>query len=324
MPRAIDRRVSEIVRTIACKAVESGLAIDRTVVLSLAGRAVSTAIADQTKPTAENILSFLLLETMEECVSQVEELQRWEEEDGSRSKATQIILSFLPDPSSCSLRLWDHGLTSLPHFVSKKRFSNLRFLYLGNNKLKKFPELSAVPALECLSLVGNEISAVPVDAEGINFIQKFYLDCNQITIVPDNLMTFRSLKIFSIARNQIRTIPEKVSFPDSLEVLILSRNQISAIPRNLEGLERVKELWLSDNAITELPEKLKGLEGLDCISLSGNRISKRPKKIEGLHNLKTLGLWMDSPPSIGFLRAWGLTSLETLEGDQQGKTRQVN
>ncbi len=119
--RLIDRKVSEIVRTIACKAVESGLAIDRTVVLSLAGRAVSTAIADQTKPTAENILSFLLLETMEECVSQVEELQRWEEEDGSRSEAAKTILSFSDRPSCPFSKPLESGidLTSPVRFKKK-------------------------------------------------------------------------------------------------------------------------------------------------------------------------------------------------------------
>ncbi len=320
--RLIDRRVSEIVRTIVCKAIQGGLPIDRRVVLSLAGRAVSAANEDQKKATTENISSFLLLETMEECASQAKELQRWEEEDKSRSEAAQIILSFLTDPSSDSLTLCNQSLTSLPRFVSKKIFRNLKFLYLSNNKLKKFPELSAVEALELLSLTGNEIATVPVEAKGINFIQELHLDSNQITMVPDNLMAFRSLKIFYIARNQIRAIPEKVSFPDSLEVLVLTRNQISAIPRNLEGLGKVKKLFLGDNAITKLPENLKGLEGLEFLSLSGNKISKRPKKMEGLGNVKILHLWMESPPSIEFLRAWGLRSLEALHGGQQGETRQ--
>ncbi len=322
--RLIDRKVSEIIRTIAYKAMESGLAIDRRVVLSLAGRAVSTAIADQTEATAENISSFLLLETMEECASQVEELQRWEEEDGSRSEAAQIILSFLTEPTARSISLCDQRLSSLPRLVSKKMFFNLRFLHLCNNKLKKFPELSAIKALDRLTLSGNEISTVPVDAEGIGFIQEIYLDSNQITVVPDNLMAFRSLKIFSIARNQIRTIPVKVSFPDSLKVLILNKNRISAIPRNLEGLGRVKKLYLGDNPITELPGSFKGLEEVEILSLSGNKISKFPEKIEGLGNLKTLYLWMDSPPSIRFLQARGLRSLEYLVIDERGEVREKN
>ncbi len=320
----LDKEIDELIHHVTFKATLNLKERIEKAVLSVAIRIVSETDPDQPMEISENISSFLLLETMEECVSQVEELERWVKEDGSRSEAAQIILSFLTNPSCCSLRLWGQGLTSLPRFVAKKRFCGLRFFYLGNNKLKKFPDLSALPALEHLSLTNNEITAVSVDAEGIGLIQDLYLNSNQITVLPNDLTAFRSLRGVTFARNQIQDIPEKVSFPNSLEMLNLEGNQISAIRGDLEGLKSVKRLYLGSNPIRKLPGNFKGLEGLEFLSLSGNKIPERPEKIEGLGGVKTLYLWMGSPPSIEFLRAWGLRSLETLHAIEEGETVQEN
>ncbi len=305
-----DNKVSEIVHIIACEAIKKGEESELKTVLSLAtGWNISTTTAKQRMAIAENISPFLLLETMEECVCQANQLERWVEEDKSRVEAAKAILAFLTNPSS-GLELSDHGMTSLPPFISKKGFHGVTCLALSNNKLKKFPELSAFSAVEDLYLVGNEISTVPQNAEGIDFIQNLSLNRNQIPSVPDNLIGFQSLKILRLARNGIRAIPEKVSFPDSLEELTLSENRISVIPENLEGLGKVKRLYLTNNEITELPGNFKGLERLELLSLSGNKISKFPKTIGGLRNLKILYFFMYPAPQMWFLRAWGLSSLE--------------
>ncbi len=314
----LDKKASEGAHAIAFDTILNNEKIDQKIIMSVTVKTVATADAEQTVAIPENISSCLLLEAMEEYVPQAEELHRWVEEDPSRSEAAKAILSFLIDPSSHSLRLWDQGLTSLPRFVSKKWFDHLRFLYLGHNKLKKFPELPTTKALEHLSIIDNEISAIPQKAEGIGFIQELYLNGNQIPAVPDDLTGFWSLRNLSLQHNQIGKIPEKVSFPDSLEVLSLSGNQIPAIPEKLEGLEKVKRLYLANNKITKIPSKLKGLENLELLSLSGNNIPIFPKKIEGLGNLKDFYFLMDFLPPIEFLqsspieflRGWGLRSLE--------------
>ncbi len=306
-----DNKVSEIVHIIACEAIKKGEMSDQRSVLSMVtGLNFSAINADRRMVIVQNILPFLLLKAMEECVCQAKELERWVEEDKSRAEAAKAILSFLTNPSS-RLELWDHGLTSLPRFVSKKVFRGVTFLTLSGNKLKEFPELSALNAVQELFLVGNEISTVPQHAEGIGLIQTLSLNRNQITSVPDNLIAFQSLKILRLAHNQILALPEKVSFPDSLEELSLDNNQISVIPEKLEGFKKVKRLYLTNNKITKLPGNLKGLEGLELLALSGNKISKFPETIEGLGNLKVLCISVAPSPSIESLREWGLRSLES-------------
>ncbi len=305
-----DNKVSEIVHIIACEAIKKGEVSDQRSVLSMVtGLNFSAINADRRMAIVQHILPFLLLKAMEECVCQAKELERWVEEDKSRAEAAKAILTFLSDPSY-RLELWDHGLISFPPFVSKKGFRCVISLTLSGNKLREFPELSAFNAVQELFLVGNEISTVPQNAEGIDLIERLSLNHNQITSVPDNLIAFQSLKILRLAHNQIRSIPEKVSFPDSLKELALNNNQISVIPKNLEGLEKVKRLYLDCNQITELPGNFKGLEGLEFLSLFDNKISKLPETIEGLSNLKVLHLSVDPTPSIESLRARGLRSLE--------------
>lgn len=312
----MDRTVSEIVHAIACEAIKKGEELDQKTVLSVAtGQTVSAANAGQRMAIAENISAFLLLESMEECVSQAKELQRWVEKDESRSKAAKTILSLLSDPSSPSLKLWYQGLTSLPKFVSKKGFRNVSHLHLSHNKLKKFPEVSAFEAVESLLVIDNKISTFPDRVEGIELIQELSLNRNQISELPIDLIAFQSLKRLALAQNRIPAIPERVSFPDCLEVLILEGNRITVIPENLKGLERLKRLYLANNQITVIPQNLKGLKGLEFLSLSANKISEIPERLEGLDNLKVFFISRNQlvyPPSLEELRARGLKSLKTL------------
>ena len=143
-------------------------------------------------------------------------------------------------------------------------FSNLRKLYLDNQKINDLKWIASLLKLNALSLFNNEIS----ELKHLQKLQNLYFLDLGVNSIPDEELT--------VFRHLIR-----------LKQLNLSHNKISSI-HDLTDLTRLKSLALSNNRIKTI-EVLQNLKNLESLNLKMNFISNIDP-LESLPNLKKLHL----------------------------------
>jgi Leucine-rich repeat (LRR) protein len=192
--------------------------------------------------------------------------------------------------------------------------------------------MSSLLYLEELSLVGNQLRAVPVDAfSGYHYrrvqqlandtsdsatddadtelrLERLVLDKNQISSVTRrDIASFPRLVVLSLSNNNLTTI-EDYTFVDvpKLERLSLDHNAIETLSdQSFRGLDALRELGLSHNDLFAIPQATfgggYGLGRLERLDLSHNRIdSIASRSFDGLHELRELRLdhngirWIDA------------------------------
>ncbi len=316
---------NEVIRAIACPAIQELEEISQSAVLLIASRMmrcpalgslfIPVPSATERMAFFEQLSPFLLLEAMEEYLFQKKELEMWAGVYKSHAKANRIILKFLAgrgkDFHYGRLNLAALGLSSLPHFISKPGFEGIKILSLAENGLKTFPNLEGlkslktldlsannlstfpvewvgVNSLESLELSGNNISTIPINTTGLDSLRSLSLRYNGMTECPRDLMALRSLQRLDLRNNKIFAIGQRVFFPWSLEELNLRGNHISILPTDLEGFGGLDSIDLSANKITDIPRKLKGLDSLRFLEVAYNDISEIPETIEGVGALEEL------------------------------------
>jgi len=213
------------------------------------------------------------------------------------------FLKTLPEQASQLVELRkliinDNKLVSFPDLST---ISDLRWLELGNNKLRQFlPSLCNLKNVIVLNLFANGVETVPPEIGQLTCLQKLYLSYNKIKKLPDNLSDLRQLSTLFLGGNKFDDIPEIVFKLGGLKELCMSNNNVSLIPDDfskLQGLESARftcnkikrfppsistvftliELDVSHNEIESLPDDIGKLTAITDLDLSGNELTDFPE-----------------------------------------------
>eukprot|EP01060_Flectonema_neradi_P018342 TRINITY_DN25148_c0_g1_i1.p1 TRINITY_DN25148_c0_g1~~TRINITY_DN25148_c0_g1_i1.p1 ORF type:complete len:246 (+),score=50.60 TRINITY_DN25148_c0_g1_i1:39-776(+) len=193
---------------------------------------------------------------------------KWKEVDSALKKVTTLR----------SLDLSNNGLKGDIDGVA--RHTELKKLYLGNNKLQRL-SLDKLSVLEELTATNNVIQNI--DLTGNLRLKKLLLSKNLLTTVmvspecqlkeidlsnnklksiPTQIMQLPSLTSLNVSHNSIAGIDTSVPIKcKSLQQLILTSNKITTLPRELFTDTKLHTLDIDDNVIQ--PEDLKQLDGYE-------------------------------------------------------------
>jgi internalin A len=217
-------------------------------------------------------------------------------EAAQKEKSTELDLSGLE-------------IESLPELI--KGLTNLKTLYLNNNKLSGLPSvLSQLDSLEVLNVSSNLIETILGNLPGN--LRALYLNNNKIKAVPENLRNNPSIEKLYITQNNLAEIPEWIDEMSGLVVLNLSGNQIRFLPDSIGGLLKLKTLNISHNQIESLPDSFRNLAEIEAFYCYGNNFSIFPDIVGSLLSLKVLDFSANHIVNLSE-RIISLSELETLD-----------
>ncbi|ARF09634.1 hypothetical protein Indivirus_2_13 [Indivirus ILV1] len=170
--------------------------------------------------------------------------------------------------NAVTLDLSHLDLLSFPH-IPQNIISNIKYLFLSENKLSHLPDLSLMENLVVVDLCNNNLESVPTLPIGI---EELLVINNKITNI-DTLSQYPLLKRLNCSNNMIHTIP----IIDSIEILICDNNKIEYISHKLPKLIK---LMISNNKIKILPN----YDNLRILEIENNALDN----INGCKNLVEL------------------------------------
>ena len=195
-------------------------------------------------------------------------------------------------------------LTELPDSV--RRLKNLRMLDLADNQLVALPTwLGQLTQLRDLYLSNNKLTYLPESTVNLKRLQTVLLDRNQLTELPEWLSRHKRLLRLDASGNKLVELPEWLGQLTQLQTVAFSGNELTALPNCMSQLSQIELLNLSDNELTELPAWLGQLIKLHILDLSGNQLTLLPECLGQLTRLRDLNLSDNQlttvPDSIGQL-----------------------
>jgi protein phosphatase 1L len=132
--------------------------------------------------------------------------------------------------STRTLLLHENALTALPMQFAVRQ-SQLRVLYLNENRLSTWPEaLSELKFLEKLHLESNQLTVVPSSVGRLSSLRKLYLHNNRISSLPSDLGALRQLTHLSLHSNAIVALPCDLALCDALVELHVGNNPLQSPP----------------------------------------------------------------------------------------------
>lgn len=132
--------------------------------------------------------------------------------------------------STRTLLLHENALTALPASFATRQ-SQLRVLYLNDNRLATWPEaLSELKFLEKLHLENNALVAVPKSVGRMTNLRKLYLHNNRIATVADEIGELRLLTHLSLHSNLLVALPVDLALCDALVELHVGNNPLQSPP----------------------------------------------------------------------------------------------
>ena len=154
-------------------------------------------------------------------------------------------------------------------------FPNLKELYLGENALVEFPDLSNVTSsLEILFISNNDISRI-----------------NYIPVMS-------ALRILAVEGNSLSHLPDLTNVSETLQRLFLGNNNILEI-NGIAPMTNLKILNLRNNSMTNCPDVRNAGGSLTNLILFDNGITRIPDDlIAPLVKLKRLALGSSSGESV--------------------------
>ena len=203
--------------------------------------------------------------------------------------------------TSCSASELTNDLTGL-EFAT-----NLRALWLDNNRITDVSALAGLPNLRYLNLEQNSITDVSTLVPGLSGLKdlELHLSLNSISDIS-SMVGLTHLRKLYLAYNLISDISALAGLIN-LTTLNLSKNSISDISA-LAELTNLERLYLGDNSVSDI-SALVGLTNLKGLSLTDNLILDIAP-VSGLTNLKQLYLSGNNLSDISALG--GLTHLNLL------------
>jgi len=195
------------------------------------------------------------------------------------------ILNF--KSSLTNLNLEDNLIEEIPEWIGE--LSNLKVLYLSNNKLNNIERLSSLNKLEVLHLSGNNVKIIPNSISNLVNLKRLYLTNNSIEKIGEEIKGLVKLKHLLLANNKINTIGENLGKLANLELLNLFNNEINELPDSIGNLENLYYLQLSKNNLSRLPN-LKTLKNLTSLEIFSNMLNSIPSEFNELVEMKNINI----------------------------------
>lgn len=131
------------------------------------------------------------------------------------------------------------------------KFTNLQYLSLKNDHLKKIPEgIGYLKSLRVLDLSGNDFKVLPETFSGLSNLQELFLNDDKYFQFANNipiLSKLPNLKSLHLENDGIKKLPESINKLNNLESLYLNNNHLKKIPSEIKGLRNLKYLDIHDN-----------------------------------------------------------------------------
>lgn len=185
------------------------------------------------------------------------------------------------------LNLSNRNLKEIPFFV--QQLTNLKYLYLDNNKLIFVPEIGQFTQLEEISIENNQLTLIPESFCNLKNLKCLNLSKNNLKCISSQIFTsLTSLTSLWLNNCDLMYLPREVSCLKHLEKLGLKCNCLQDVPEELGSLTRLQWLNLEQNQLSSLPEQLSQLKSLAYLNLNKNKFEEIPTNV--LLNLKQLNV----------------------------------
>jgi len=156
---------------------------------------------------SHSIYSTYTLQTLDLSQNQIEEIPekiykiyRLQRLDLSGNKISKI--NELPSNSLHSLIHLNLSNNELSHFYYGRSFINLKYLYLDNNHITKFPSsVTRLRKLKELRLSGNNLSSIPSRVGYLKKLEVLDLSYNNLSELPNRIRRLRKLKKLILTGN---------------------------------------------------------------------------------------------------------------------------
>ena len=146
------------------------------------------------------------------------------------STAVTAIDYIEPFPALMQLYLGNNALNTFPDMTNIT--STLEKLYLTNNNIPVISSIPPMPALHSLGLAGNSLVQIPDLSNISGTLQELYLANNNIFAI-DEIPHMPVLRILNIKNNKLTMFPDLENAGGSLKILTLSDNDITEVPEDL-------------------------------------------------------------------------------------------
>jgi hypothetical protein len=187
-------------------------------------------------------------------------------------------------------------ISGIPPEIAKCQ--NLRYLYLGRNYIKEFPEeLCNLSKLDSLNLRYNGIESLPSCIGRLTNLTWLSLSGNLLESFPEEIRNLANLETLLADENKIKKLPYEIGFLKNLLKLNLSYNLIESLPDEIGLLTNLKTLNLENNKLRSLPESIIYLTNLEDFSVSGNINLTSPPYNVAMQGLEAIRDWFDKTES---------------------------
>ncbi len=131
-----------------------------------------------------------------------------------------LVLKRLGDnlDSVDTLNLSNRNLKELPAFIAS--MTQLKFLYLDNNKLIFVPEIGKLIQLEEISIENNQLTLIPEDFNNLKNIKLMNLNSNHLKCLSSSLFgNLANLTTLWMNNCELMYLPKEIGSLKSLEKL---------------------------------------------------------------------------------------------------------
>ena len=158
-------------------------------------------------------------------------------------------------------------------------------LYLDYNDLTELPREMSFEHLTKLSLIGNQLTSLPLSMGELENLQELYLNENELVSLPDTITQQKRLTILNVVGNHIVSLPANIGELQLLRKLYADENELKQLPKTFGRLRSLEVLELGTNRLVQLPKNFGWLERLQVLNLSSNKIDSLPESFAELCSL---------------------------------------
>ena len=197
-------------------------------------------------------------------------------------------------PSAFWVSLDGHRISAIPERAFR-HMPRLQVLFVSNNRLGFFPDVSNCTRLKRLMLTNNEIPFIPRQLiEGLESIEEFQIAQNKLTNMTD-ISNLSTLRIFNIGSNLISEIPASyIVGLLNMEVFACDKNKLLFLPNITKLFPHLQNLHIQGNRLKTLPDLY------DVTSLSTLTAAENPFVCN--QSLCWLRMWPWMRPSLTVLQ----------------------